>query len=298
MNILILGGSSFIGLHLIRRLAKTKHKVTSFSRTEIKNKLANVNYIQGNFNNRRDVKNALKGMDAIIHLIVSSSPRSSNKSIQVDVETNLINTIQLLELMKEENIKKIIFPSSGCSVYGNNSCANELSALEPSSSYGIIKLAIEKYLKLYEVIYDIEALIFRVSCVYGPAYKKIGSQGIISTTLYKLRSNTPLGIWGDGNSIRDFIFIDDLIDLFENSIKSFRKGVYNAGSGKGYSVLDIISICEKVTKKSAEVNYFPAVKGDLTEIVLDQVKTEHELDWRTKISIEKGIELCWTEMKS
>ena len=106
MNILILGGSSFIGLHLIRRLAKTKHKVTSFSRTEIKNKLANVNYIQGNFNNRSDVKNALKGMDAIIHLIVSSSPRSSNKSIQVDVETNLINTIQLLELMKEENIKK------------------------------------------------------------------------------------------------------------------------------------------------------------------------------------------------
>ncbi|MEN8252845.1 MAG: NAD-dependent epimerase/dehydratase family protein [Patescibacteria group bacterium] len=300
MKILILGSSGFVGQHLTSFLLKnTDHDLHLLQRKKAKSNEKRVRYFIGSYENSTLLKRALKKVDLVIHLIMSTSPRISNLNPSADIKANLLPTINLLDLMVKAGVKKIIYPSSGCSVYGDSqNLATETDTLKPTSSYGIVKISIEKYLQLYQLLHGIEPLVIRAAVLYGPGYGKIAVHGLITTVLNKLHRNEKITIWGDGKSTRDFLYIDDLNVFFLKAIKKYKSGIYNIGSAKGYSVNEILSLAEKITGKKAKTEYSDKIVGDLQKIVLDASVIKKDFAWEAKTNISDGMKKCWESLSS
>lgn len=295
-KILILGSSGFIGKKLVSQLLEnTNYELHLLQRKKPSIKNKRVKYFIGSYTDEKLLNRALNNVDLVIHLIMNTSPKVSNKNPVADLEDNLLPTIRLLDLMVKKGIKKIIYPSSGCSVYGNvKTLAKETAALNPSSSYSIVKTTIERYLLLYQLLHGLEPLIIRVAVLYGPGYGKVSVHGLITTVLSKLYHNEQIDIWGDGTTIRDFLYIDDLSNFFLKAINNFKAGIYNVGSSKGYSINEIISLAEKLTNKKAKTKHIKQFAGDLNKIVLNISLAKKDFSWKPRVNIEKGMMQCWS----
>lgn len=293
MRILVLGGNGFIGLNLVDRLINSGHKVCVYdrSRSQLRDPLENVEYQYGSLNDESSVSQALQNIEVVFHLISSSIPSTSNISPIDDIKNNLVDTISLLECMNKMKIRKIIYISSGGTIYGDSSNAliNEDHPLNPQCSYGIVKLAVEKYLMMYARLYKFEPVILRASNLYGPWQGKVGLQGLIGTVLSKVINNEPIEVWGDGEVIRDYLYVTDLIDACEGALNKELSGIFNIGSGVGYSVNQIIKLIEEITSKKIEVRYSESREVDLKKVVLDIRKAKKEFGWKPKFSINEGL---------
>jgi UDP-glucose 4-epimerase len=292
MNILILGGSGFIGSNLVERLAHSKHniKVLLHKNSNTIKTFNNAEYFFSDFSNIENIPKMFNGVDLVINLITTTQPSNSNADKIYDIESNLINNVKLLDLMRTYSIPKIIYASSGGAIYGNSITdkINEDNNLHPISSYGIVKIAIESYLRLYKRLYDIDYLILRISNPYGDLNAKIGIHGIISTIFSKILSNESIEIWGDGTIVRDYIYIDDLIDAIEIGIDKNISGTYNIGSGIGHSIIDAIYTVENVVGKSLDIKFCPSRNIDIERVVLDITKFQNISGWNPKISLDDG----------
>ncbi|MBN4076849.1 NAD-dependent epimerase/dehydratase family protein [Mariprofundus ferrooxydans] len=299
MKVVVFGGNGFIGSHIVDCLLNEGHTVRVFDRfaERYRKPLHGVEYLFGRFDNSIDVSEALRNVDAVCHLICSSVPGTSNASLVSDIECNLINTVQLLEKMREKEVYRILYLSSGGAVYGEPKSlpVTEGEALNPISSYGIMKLTVEKYLLLYQKIYDFQPIIIRPSNVYGSRQSHCGVQGLIGTLLTRLLEGKEMEIWGDGSTVRDFLHVKDLARLCAKSLSSNVSGVFNAGSGNGYSIHDIIDITSKLAGRKVRVIYGEKRLVDVKEIVLDSSRAKKYLDWEYKISLSEGIKehLSW-----
>lgn len=296
---IIFGGGGFIGANLAEELVNNGYRVVIFDRPGFDRKnLANVNdlvqIIEGDFNNEVDVEKALTGVSFIFHLISSTIPSVSMDNYLFDIETNLIPSVKLINILKNtKGIRKLIFMSSGGTVYGipQKDPISESHAINPISSYGIIKATIERYLLLCEQIYNIDVLIFRLANPYGRYQNPKGKQGVIPVFLYKVMTDQPIDIWGDGSVIRDYIGVRDVVELLGLSILvNSKHTIYNLGSGRGHSLKEIIEVIEATTGKKALVNYHPSRSFDVPSNILDVARVKQDFNWTPKINIEKGIE--------
>ena len=166
----------------------------------------------GDFQNEKDYEIIFKEneIDVIIHLISTTVPSTSNENIIYDIHSNLVNTIKLLNMMRQYQIKNIVFPSSGGTIYGiSKKMHKETDPAKPICSYGVIKMTIEKYLYLYKYLYGINYLILRLSNPYGK-YHKSSLQGLINVVLENILKGETIEIWGDGSVVRDYIHIEDI----------------------------------------------------------------------------------------
>jgi len=295
VNILILGGSGFIGSNLLDRLDGSVHKIKVLLRKHTNKNIkfySNVEYIYSDYSTLEEVSNLFDGVDLVINLITTTYPTSSNNDMIYDINSNLINAVKLLDLMKRHKVKKLIFISSGGSIYGNTTkpFLAEEDPLNPISSYSIVKVAIENYLKLYKHLHGIDYLILRASNPYGKQQSKIGIQGIIPTVFDRILNDTQLEIWGDGSIIRDYIYIDDLIDAMLVSIEKNICGTYNIGSGVGSSILEVVDTIEQITKKKCQIKFHPGRKFDVQRVVLDTNKFQAISSWTSKTSLKDGCE--------
>ncbi len=301
MRILVLGGNGFIGSNLVNRLVAEGYSVKIFDRNPLREGSfsKNVEYQYGVFGDKTSIADALSNIDIVFHLISSSIPSTSNISPANDVKDNLVNTIGLLECMKEMNVSRIMYFSSGGTIYGNSDkeTINEAHPLNPISSYGIVKLAIEKYLMMYQELYGFDPVIFRVSNPYGPWQGKLGAQGLINTLLFKAISNEQVEIWGNGGIIRDYIYIDDVADACVKAIESRSIGTFNIGSGIGESVSEILKIVEEVTQIKLDINYLNSRSFDVKKVILDITKAKSILNWEPKVPIEEGIRKYYNWLK-
>jgi len=293
MRILVLGGNGFIGVNLVDQLINSGHKVCVYDRSpsQLHDPLGNVEYQYGSLNDESSVSQALHNIEVVFHLISSSIPSTSNLNPMDDIKNNLVDTVGLLERMNKMKIRKIIYISSGGTIYGDSSNAliNEDHPLNPNCSYGIVKLAVEKYLMMYARLYKFEPVILRASNPYGPWQGKVGLQGLIGTVLTKIINNEPIEIWGDGEVIRDYLYITDLIDACECALNEELSGVFNIGSGIGYTVNQVIKLIEEITSKKIEVRYSESREVDVKKVVLDISKAKKEFGWEPKISINEGL---------
>jgi len=293
MRILVLGGNGFIGTNLVLRLSADGHKVRVYDRssTKIKKPKSSVEYKHGSLNDIASVSQALHDIDIVFHLISSSIPSTSNLSPMEDIKSNLEDSVSLFECMKKMDTKKIVYISSGGTIYGASeySLINEDHPLNPNCSYGIVKLAVEKYLLMYARLYEFDPVILRVSNPYGPWQGKIGLQGLITTILTKVIKEEPLEIWGDGEVIRDYLYITDLIEACVCALKSEASGVFNVGSGVGYSINQVINLVEEVTSKNIEACYTESRIVDLKKVVLDINKAKKILMWEPRTTIKEGL---------
>jgi UDP-glucose 4-epimerase len=298
MNCLVLGGNGFIGSHLVDKLLTEGHRVRVFDKYEehYRNPLTAVDYCYGDFGNRGLLMEALTDMDIVIHLISTTLPKTSNDDPAFDVQSNVIETLFLLEQCVARKIKKIIFLSSGGTVYGKPSILPipENSPTWPECSYGVTKLMIEKYLALFNHLHELEYTVLRPSNPYGSRQNPNGIQGAISVFLGKVARREPIQVWGDGKVVRDYIYIDDLVDAVSKAVKiKTRDKIFNIGSGKGASLDEIIEVIYQVTKRDKFVEYQAKRTFDVPEIYLDVSRAHQQLNWSATTPLEEGIKRTW-----
>lgn len=307
-TVLVLGADGFIGSNLVVSLIKEGvYNIKAFdlfknNQTKNLEKVRNeIEIISGNFLNRNDVMEALVGVDYVFHFISLTTPGSSRFDPLIDIETNIRGTIVLLEECVKAGVKKIVFPSSGGSVYGDSgkTIYSETDQTNPISPYAISKLTIEKYLEYFKINYGLEYLILRYSNPYGPRQNTIGKQGIIPIFLELIKQNKPIIVFGDGENIRDFVYIDDLIEATKTlAFKDTEYQLYNVGYGKGKSINEIISVIRNVTKKEVVVNYLENRASDVKVNVLDISRVATETGFNPRVSIEDGIKKTWDWINS
>jgi len=301
MKVLVLGGNGFIGSHLVDGLLSARHKVRVFDRgAELyRSPLPNVEYCFGDFADTPALAEALEGVDVVYHLVSTTVPSTSNLDPIADIQGNLINTVRLLQLMVQKGVSRIVYLSSGGTVYGIPGIVPipETHPLRPICSYGVIKVAIENYLFMYQSLHGLQPVVLRASNPYGERQGHAGVQGVIGTFLNKVKSSEPIEIWGDGSVVRDFIHISDLTNLCIKAGTSDYCGILNAGSGVGYSIRDVLMIVSRATETDIEPIYRQGRAYDVPSIVLDISKATNELDWRPDIKLLDGVSSTWQWMK-
>lgn len=302
MNALVLGGNGFIGSALVDKLIEEGHYVTVFDRLneKFRKPKLNVKYIYSSFSNRPQIAEALQGTDIVFHLISTTDPKSSMIDPKSDVESNVIETIFLLEECVKRKIQKFIFVSSGGTVYGipHELPIKESAAMNPICSYGITKLAIEKYIVMYNYVYGLQYSILRPSNAFGYRQDPLGNVGAITHFLNNILEKKKITIWGDGSTVRDFIFIKDLVEGIYKASVFNKSDIFNLGSGSGITINTLIELIQEVVNKEVLVEYQPSRKYDVPEISLDISKASEFLGWTPATPLRKGIELTWNFLKS
>lgn len=300
MNVLVLGGCGFIGSHIVDALLNAGHdiRVLDHSPEKFREPVSSVDYCVADFSDTAMLETAMDGIDVIFHSLSTSVPETSNRNPEQDIRGNLINTVHLLDIMKKTNIKRMVFLSSGGTVYGNPDTIPipENHPLNPLCSYGIIKAAIEKYLFMHQQLHGLQSVIIRPSNPYGPRQGHAGIQGAISTFMAKMMRGESIQIWGNGEVIRDFFHVEDLARLCVMAAESDNVGVFNAGSGSGCSIRQLIGIISDVSGASPNIEYREARQFDVREVVLDIQKAESTFGWKPEISLHDGIRSYWEWM--
>ena len=302
MKVLVIGGSGFIGSHVVDRLLKHGHSVRVFDRQpeRFRAPLADVEYRFGEFADRMALVEALSGVDAVYHLLSTTVPGTADLDPATDVRDNLVGTINLLDSMQRLGLSRILFLSSGGTVYGIPDMIPipETHALRPINSYGIVKAAIEHYLDMYRRSRDFSPVVIRASNPFGPRQAHSGVQGVISTFLRRVLAGQPLEIWGDGSVVRDYLEVGDLAELCVRAGTSDREGAYNAGSGHGLSVNDLVEAVRNVTGADAKVIYKSGRPVDVPRSVLDCFRAKADFGWECKTDFNSGLRNTWFWLKT
>lgn len=275
-NILLLGGTGFIGKNIIEyfitNINFSNYQLIVLSRYYQVSEHKNVVYELGDYGDKEVLKKLFNQWSFVMvfHLASSSIPISSNKNIQDDINGNLISTIYLLEVMKDYGCDFILYLSSGGAVYGDKKIAiiSEDASCTPISSYGIVKLAVENYLKLYQRHYGINYLVLRISNPFG-SYHNSEQQGVINIAIRRAVMGKSLEVWGDGSQSKDYIFIDDLVKIIFQLIQNkIVNKVVNVGSGQSHQLNNILDII-KSHLPNFEINYVESKRTDVKDFCLD-----------------------------
>lgn len=303
MKALVLGGCGFIGSHVVDALLNAGHDVSILDRSPLRNDCDwnGVEHFLGGLGQIEVLARALVGVDVVYHLISTTFPSTSNLDPVADIEGNLVATVRLLDLMREVGCRRIVYFSSGGTVYGEPTVVpvDESHSLNPICSYGVVKAAIENYLFMYDRLYGFEPVILRASNPYGPRQGKTGLQGLIGTALNRLRTGESMTVWGDGETIRDYIFVKDLAQLaLAAGGKKAQVGAFNAGSGRGYSINELLRLASRVTGKELLVDRQPAREFDVRRIVLAIDKAKAKFNWAPETSIEDGLRATWDYLRA
>ncbi len=297
MRVLVLGGCGFIGSHVVDGLLRAGHQVRVFDRRpeQFRPPLPEVDYSMGDFQDRMAIAEALTGIDAVFHLVSTTFPGTANLDPKTDVRENLEGTLTLVETMLSLHVDRLLFLSSGGTVYGIPEMVPipETHPLRPINSYGVVKVAIEHYLEMFRRTGGLSPVIIRPSNPVGPRQGHAGVQGVVSTFLDRIAAGKEIEIWGDGSVTRDFIDVRDLADLCVIAGTSRRDGVYNAGSGVGTSLNELLQSIRQVTGKNITPNYKPGRLIDTPISVLDCALAGKDFGWRSKRMLREAIEETW-----
>ena len=297
MKCIIFGGGGFIGSAIVDRLLRDGHSLRIFERPGIVPfrefaATEQVEWVHGDFLSMADVSDAVAGMDAVLHLVSTTLPKSSNDDPVYDVSTNVIGSLHVLNAMVAHGVRKIVFISSGGTVYGvpREVPVTETHPTDPTSSYGITKLTVEKYLHLYQHLHGLTPVILRVANPYGERQSLKNGQGAIGLFLHAALTDRPIEIWGDGSTVRDYIYIADVAEAFAKAaVYDGPMTVFNIGAGYGVSLNQLIEHLQTALDKPLIVTYKPARAFDVPASVLDIQRARTELGWEPTTALGHGL---------
>jgi len=297
MKITIFGGGGFIGSTIADRLLEEGHDLRIFERPRVEpyrkfSGADKIEWITGDFSSTHDVSAAIEGVDAVMHLVSTTLPKNSNDDPVYDVQSNIVATLQMLNAMAAQGVSKIIFISSGGTVYGNPQYLpiDEKHPADPLVSYGITKLTIEKYLQIFERAHGIRAISLRVANPYGERQRIETAQGAVGVFLHHALKGIPIEIWGDGSVTRDYIHISDVAEAFVKALEyQGEKRIFNISSGTGTSLTELVAMLEGVLGKPVECRYLQARPFDVRASVLSNALAREELKWAPKTSMPEGL---------
>ncbi|MHB8108733.1 MAG: NAD-dependent epimerase/dehydratase family protein [Syntrophorhabdaceae bacterium] len=305
-RVLVLGGLGFIGSHLSRLLLKEGYQVRIFDKlygsrnlvTDIEGK---VEIEEGDAERPEDILRSQRDIDIAIDLIHTTVPGASMQDPAYDVQTNIAAHAGWLSQLHKTRLRRIIYVSSGGTVYGipKQNPIGEDHPTDPISSYGITKLAIEKYVAMYAAIHGIEYRIGRPANVYGEGQHLHIGQGVVGVFLDRCLKGEPIEIWGDGTVSRDYIHVSDMVRGIMKLIDHQGDNrVFNICSGIGHSLNDIIAIIRDELKIPVQVIYAKARKFDVPRNVLDNSRLRRETGWAPQTDMVKGMRLVRNYLQS
>ena len=303
MKTVILGGNGFIGSHLVDALLARKWKVVVYDRypERYRPPIEKVEYVLGDIGNKHLLASSLSQVDVVFHLASTTIPQSSNESPTFDIMTNLVESVQLLETCVKYQVGKVVFLSSGGTTYGvpHSIPVTEEHPTNPVSSYGIVKLAIEKYLLLFHHLHGLSYVILRPANPYGPRQNPLGGQGAVVAFLACIARGLPVTIWGDGESVRDYFHVSDLVEACVLAATSTpNKAVLNIGSGQGVSLNQLLERIQEVIETPFQVIRLPSRPFDVPKLILDVRAARTELMWEPRVSLEEGILDTWNWIRN
>lgn len=292
-GILLVGGG-FIGTALAKRLSADGKHVHLVTRTEPGLNDHNISVHISDLSSPGILKDLLPECGTVVHLASSTLPGSSARNPSMELK-NLAPGLKLIDTLQEQKSTHVIFLSSGGTVYGNPGInpVKEDATLAPLSYYGAGKVAMEGFYNALRTAGH-PVTILRPSNAYGPGQSFRKGFGLIQTLFTHVKDGTPVEIWGDGESVRDYIFIDDVTEACARLIElPTDSGTYNLGTATGHSINQVLQIIKEASGIEPTVIYRPTRRIDVREIVLDTSKLKERLGWRPRISLETGIHRTW-----
>lgn len=306
-NILLIGGAGFIGTNLLKAFINNDSYTIFVLETPFTN-VFKLQYLEKNITIFKGVLadyDLLESIivdhkiDIVIHLVSTLIPGSSYDDYKREFENIIFPTVRLMSLCAEKNIKFVYF-SSGGTIYGNNSHEKfiETDLREPISYYGLSKQIIEDSILFEHRRGNLRYLIVRPSNPFGPGQSLNGVQGLIAVAIGKVLANEPIVIWGDGSSVRDYIYIDDLVKaMYELIDKDIENEILNIGSGIGYSINEILSHLKNIVEEKLNVQYETSRSVDVSSVILDISKLQSFVPINTT-PLEQGIQMFYNDVKS
>lgn len=299
MNILILGAAGFIGTNIVLRLSADKRNTLTLVDKEMcffesinKLDLKNIKIRTSSFDNKTDFDSLLSDQDVVYHLVSTNVPTTSNKKVYDDIQANVSFSAELFEACVRNNVKRVVFISSGGTVYGkeSNCPLSESTATNPISSYGLQKVTIEKMLYLYSYMYGLDYRIIRLANPYGPFQRPNGILGAVTTFTYKALKGEEITVYGDGSVIRDFIYIDDAVRAIENiSQENTKHHIYNLGCGHGTSIRQVLDAVSETLGCEMNISWKAGRGVDVPVNYLDISRYENEFGLLDPLSLHEGI---------
>lgn len=297
MKCLVLGGSGFIGSAVCDRLLSDGHQLRVLARPKITpyrtfGPEEPMEWMRGDFLNVHDLREAVQGIDVAFHLVSTTLPKSANDDPIWDVQSNLIGALQLLQVLREQPVGRIIFASSGGTVYGPPRYLpiDEEHPTNPLTAYGVTKLAIEKHLQMLTHTHGVPSIILRVSNPYGPRQRIEMAQGAVGAFLHRAIVGVPIEIWGDGETTRDYIHISDVAEAFARALTyDGKEQVFNVGTAQGTSLNVLVEWIERVINRPVQRVYRPARAFDVPVSVLDNARIREAFGWAPQVGIHEGL---------
>lgn len=298
---LVIGGNGFIGSHLVDSLLHNQWHVTVFDKSgrQFDNIPKSVNFIQGDLDHPTlvpEILSNITAIDVVFHLAWNSINESSLQNPTVDLVSNLVPSIKIIEFCSKNKIK-LLFLSSGGAVYGSAKAKriSESFPLNPVSPYGINKLAVEKYLHMYHYLYGLDYITIRPSVPFGPRQDFLRRQGAVAVFLYRVAQSLPVTIWGDGNTVRDYFYIADLVNAMIKCIdhNALENRIFNVGGSKGISLNQLLEKTEKIVGKKAVVDFQPPRPFDPPQVILDTTLIRKETGWVSQTTFDEGLQRTW-----
>lgn len=278
-GVLLLGGAGFVGSALAAHLQREDVQVRVVGRDSVQH-----------------LTQWLVGCSTVIHLASATNPGSSAANPALE-QANLELTRHLMRCLEAQPDIHLIYFSSGGAVYGNPSQlpVGEDARLVPLSPYGLSKVTQEAICMKLHTSGHSAVTILRPSNAYGPGQTLRGGFGLVRTLLEHARLGTTLEIWGDGENVRDYLFIDDLINATLQLIhRPQDAGIYNLGSGIGHSINQVKQLVEQVTGLQIHADYRAARGADVRAVVLDSRRIYERLGWQPGVELKRGVEETWS----
>ncbi|GAA2726144.1 NAD-dependent epimerase/dehydratase family protein [Cellulomonas aerilata] len=288
----VLGGTGFVGSAVARRLLADGFDVTVAARRAPRDpgRLAGARVLTLDASDPTVHDELLEGASAVVYAVGCLFPQESNASPLADIQDSLTPLIHLLEALRRRPSVSLVFLSSGGTVYGNPRTlpVTEDHPTDPTTSYGILKLAAEKYIGMYRELYGIDARVLRVANAYGPLQPVGRGQGVVGVFLEQLLQGAPVTVFGAGRSVRDYVHVDDVARAVSVSLTAAGPATLNVGTGVGTSLLQIVQLLEQITGRGITVRHEPARGFDVESIVLD-VSAYRALAGHDPVGLHAGL---------
>lgn len=296
-NVLITGGAGFIGRHLADYLlGRGDYAVTVLDNESLGDRkhldLDRVRFLHGDLRDTDDLRKALDGQDAVVHLAADTRVMDSIEDPANNFDNNVVGSFNLLQLSRELGVGRVVAASTGGAILGDvTPPVHERMAPQPTSPYGASKLMLEGYLSAYSASYGLSGCALRFSNIYGPRSFHKGS--VVAHFFKRMLAGEPLVVYGDGSQARDFLYVGDLVEAIRAAVESDVQGAYQLGSGRPTTVNELLEVMRSVTGRDLDVVYEDFRPGEVRDTWCEIEKARRGFGFAPATPLEEGLRQTW-----
>src|SRR3989441_7077943 len=300
---LVVGGSGFLGSHVVDALLAEGHEVRVLDlrapAAELSTAWKDVQFLRGSMLDAHALEDATQSCNYVFHYATTTIPKTSIEDPELDNQ-NLVGTLRLVRASQKAKVEKIVFPSSGGTLYGkpDRLPIPEDAPLRPGSPYAATKIAIEQHLAAAHRVHGLDYAVLRYGNPYGPRQSPAGNMGIVSIFLGLLRRGEKPTLFGDGDTLKDFFYVDDAASAAIAVLPHSEYKVFNVASGKGTTVRELIDAMAAAVGRPIEPKRAPALAGDEPACVLDIRRIQKACSWRPNVDLAEGLRRTWAWIQS